>query len=175
MRYFCLFLLVVGCGGTSEVDAGSDAGRASDAGAVDGGSDAGMIATDDGGADAGPFDAGPFAMCPYFSIEERVVECSGDFVFVGRFITEEGAPPCPEFYGFSEDGAHYASFEQAIAANSACDDTCVYRFVNGVSRLYCGRRHGYETLEADGCPMLFRIDGEYYESIEEYDRTHPCE
>src|SRR5262245_53575022 len=104
MRYFCLCLLVVGCGGASEVDAGGDDAGAIDAGAieVDAGKDAGMIAMDDGGMDAGPldagpFDAGPFALCQYISVEERVVECGGEFVFVGRFIPMEGTTPCPEF------------------------------------------------------------------------------
>ena len=39
---------------------------------------------------------------------------------------------------------------------------CVYDFATSVSRVYCDRRAGYETLTATGCATLFRFpEGDY--------------
>ena len=154
------------------IDAGSDDAGAVDAGAVDAGDvDAGAL--DAGATDAGAIDAGA-AMCGYVGVDDVVVSCGGEYRFVSRFIDGEGSPDCPEFYGFSPDGARFDGFDAAIASDPTCDATCVYRFATSVTRLYCGRRTGYETLAAAGCPELYRFAEGYFSSVEAHDAAHPC-
>jgi len=182
-----------GCGDSNDVpavDAGVPDGSRADGGDADagdrdagerdaGGSDAG--GSDAGASDAGAVDAssGDAAMadagldCAYVAVDEVVVSCGGDYTFVNHFVSELGAA-CPAFYAFDVDGPRFDGFAPTIASDPTCSSACVYDFATSVSRIYCGRRAGYETLTATGCATLFRFPEGYYMSVEAYDASHPC-
>jgi len=141
-------------------DAGSSDAGASDAGVADASS--GDAATADAGVD-----------CAYVAVDEVVVSCGGDYTFVNQFVSGVGAA-CPAFYAFDVDGPRFDGFAATIASDPTCSSACVYEFATSVTRLYCGRRTGYETLTAIGCATLFRFPDGYYTSVEAYDASHPC-
>ena len=189
---FVLGLFLLACGGDD--DGGVDGG-AVDGGARDGGDDVdGALALDasaedgsaeDASADASPEDAsvadartddasaedaGPG--CGYVAVNEVVVRCDGDFTFVNYFTsTVEG---CDPFWGFSPEGPRFEDAASAIGSDPACDAGCQYEFSTSVTRLYCGRRTGYEILTAEGCPDAYRFSAGWYGSVEEHDAANPC-
>jgi hypothetical protein len=135
-------------------DAPTDANVASD--------DAPILGTDAGG-------------CEYTALDEVIVECEGMPTFVSLIGVFPPSDECPEYWVVGSRPTHYESAEQAIASES-CDAGCQWHFSTSVTRLYCGRRTGYEVLRADGkgCEDLYRFDDGYYPSVEAYDDTHPC-
>lgn len=187
-------VLFVGCGDDDgATDAGLDAG-ATDGGGVDAsGSDASTedASADDASTDADVEDAGATDAetsdagdqdaatedggppgCDYVAVNEVVVRCDGEFTFVGNFAsTVEG---CEPFWGFSPEGPRYDDAASAIGSDPSCDAGCQYRFSTSVSRMYCGRRSGYEVLAAEGCPDVYRFDTGWYSSVEEHDAANPC-
>ena len=184
---------VIGIAGCGESNAAVDASMAIDAAALDASlpADAGSIdagtadaGTDDAGTDdagnddAGAVDAGMAPMdsgtagCDYVGVDEVIVECGGRYVFVSRF--ESTVRGCEPFFGFDPEGPRFSSYAEAIASNATCDATCQWHFASAVTRLYCGRRSGYEVLEARGCPDLYRFPEGYYPSVEAHDAAHPC-
>ncbi|MCB9598844.1 MAG: hypothetical protein H6721_07730 [Sandaracinus sp.] len=192
-----LLVLTSACGGDD--DGGVDAATA-DAATADGGSDAGSDAgstvdagsTEDAGAsedaglaDAGLADAGEDASvqdagsdadvdgCGYVAEDEVVVRCDGTFTFVNYFTS--AVDGCAPFYAFTPDGPRFDDYASVIASTPACDAGCVYDFAVSVMRVYCGRRGGYEVLRADGCEDVYRFDDGWYESVEAYDASHPCD
>jgi hypothetical protein len=176
--------LASGCSGTTEADAGRDAPVLDAPVAIDGGSDApstdaptaDVSAIDDAGSDAGGDDAGPGfdgGACEYTALDEVIVLCDGEHTFVSRIGVFPTTDECPEYYVVGGRPTHYESTEQAIDGED-CDDSCEWHFSSAVTRLYCGRRSGYEVLRAEGCPDVYRIDGAYYPTVEAYDETHPC-
>jgi len=148
-----------------------------DADPTDGGGDDAALA-DAGDVDLGPSDAGAEdgggVSCDYVGVDEVIVVCSGDYTFVNHFISTLGAPSCPPFYGFAVGGPRFDGFASAIASNTDCDPTCQYHFATSVTRLYCGRRTGFETLAATGCPDVYRFAEGYYPSVEAHDLANPC-
>ena len=143
-----------------EFDAGTDAAAPSDAGrdAPFARPDALMV---DGGLD-----------CMYVPVDEVVVKCGTAYRFVNQFQSERR--DCPTFHGFTLEGPRYATAAEAIASDASCDASCIYDFAMSVSRVYCGRRTGYETLTAVGCADLYRFTEGYYDSVESHDAMHPC-
>jgi len=199
----CLLVLSLasaGCGpSSSPVDAGADAGGSEDGGPLDAAApvdaaasdaarpeDAGSPADAGAPADAGsPSDAaadvdaggptGPDAgACNHVAVDDVVVSCGGAYRFVSRFVSDVGGAACPPFYGFSPDGPRFDDVASAIASDATCDASCQYRFAMSVTRLYCGRRTGYEVLTATGCPDLVRFAEGYYPSVEAHDAARPC-
>lgn len=142
-------------------DAGTDAFTPSDAGR-----DAPLPMPDALVTDAG-------VDCMYVPIDEVVVKCDGRYRFVNHFQSDRGAA-CPPFYGFTLEGPHYATSEEAIASDATCETRCIYTFAMSVSRIYCGHRSGYETLTAPGCAEIFRFSEGYFDSVESHDAMHPC-
>lgn len=126
-------------------------------------------------ADVGPRPDAPVPFdCEYTAVDEVVARCLGEITFISRFQDVMGRATCPEFHGVSAAGPAYATQEEALTYEQ-CDTSCLYHFAMSVSWVRCGRRGGYETLEAqDGCPTLYRVDGAYYESIEAYEMANPC-
>lgn len=182
--------LAFGCDGAStEGDAGSDTPSSLDAATLDTPSafdappDASAI--DASSAIDAPTDASanpdvPTATmdaggCDYTALDEVIVECEGAPTFVSRIGVFPTSDACPEFWVVSGRPTHYDSAADAIAGE-ACDAGCQWHFAMSVTRLYCGRRTGYEVLRADGdgCEDLYRFDDGYYPSVEAYDETHPC-
>jgi len=133
-------------------------------------SDAGSDALRSGDTrDAGPpSDAG----CSYDPIDDVVVKCGDTYRFVTLFREREMT--CPDFYGFTPTGPRFASFAAAIASEPTCDASCVYRFSIAVTRLWCGRRSGYDVLRAEGCAQIYRFPAGYYDSVESHDVMVPC-
>ncbi|MCB9613691.1 MAG: hypothetical protein H6722_14705 [Sandaracinus sp.] len=191
-----LLVLTSACGGDDDggVDAATADAATADAATADGGSDAGSTvdagSTEDAGAneDAGLADAGEDAAvqdggsdadvdggdgCGYVAVDEVVVRCDGTFTFVNHFLSEVDG--CDDFYAFTPDGPRFEDYASVIASNPACDAGCQYHFAVAVMRVYCGRRSGYEVLRADGCEDVYRFDDGWYESVEAYDATHPCD
>lgn len=160
LSFSCLVCLAA-CGGSTSTDAGADASV--DASAPDSG------APPDGGVRS---DGG--VACDYVRVDEVVVRCAGEYTFVSQFLSTVGPPACPTFFGFDPDGARFESFEAAVASNPACDATCQYHFDLSITRVYCGRRDGYEVLRATDCPDVYLFAEGYYASVEEHDAAHPC-
>lgn len=167
--------------GTTTGDAGTDAASGSDTGATD---DAALARDSGGGADTGStIDAfnthdaaaggdADIAACSYVAVDEVVVLCGADYVFVSHFTSD--APRCPPFYAFDPDGAHFPNTAAAIASDATCDASCEWHFATSVTRLYCGHRTGYETLSATGCADVYRFAEGYYPSVEAHDAANPC-
>lgn len=153
-------VLFVGCG---DDDGATDAGL--DAGATDAGG-----GVDASRADAGTTDAGP--ACDYVGVDEVVVRCDGDFTFVSYFSST--VESCDPFWGFSPEGPRFEDAASAIGSDPSCDADCQYDFSMSISRVYCGRRSGYEVLTAEGCPDVYRFDTGWYASVEEHDAANPC-
>ena len=164
-------VLFVGCGdddGATDLDAGTtDAGGDVDASSDASVADAGVDASS---ADAGATDAGP--ACDYVGVDEVVVRCDGDFTFVTYFLSEVDG--CDPFWGFSPEGPRFEDAASAIGSDPSCDADCQYDFSTSVSRVYCGRRSGFEVLTAEGCPDVYRFDTGWYASVEEHDAENPC-
>jgi hypothetical protein len=179
-------VLLAGCSGaTSSPDAGSapdtstgDLDAGVDAALVEDGGHADVGVRLDAGTDAAaPVDAAPgvdadVARCDYVGVDEVIVQCDGLYTFVSHFTSEVAG--CPEFYGFTPDGVHADSFDEAIASDATCNPDCQWRFRTAVDRLYCGHRTGYEVLEADGCDDVYRFPEGYYPSVEAHDAMNPC-
>ena len=146
-----------------------DAGDARDAALIDAGefSDA-ATGTD---ASTPALDAGA---CDYVAVDEVVVRCDARYVFVSRFQSD--APGCAPFHGFGPAGPRFADAASAIASDPTCEPMCQWRFATSVSRIYCGRRSGYETLSAPdpACADLYRFAEGYFASVEEHDAAYPC-
>jgi len=188
--FIALLLFITACSDHDDtpVDAGRDLG-AVDAAPPDAGSDATL---DDAGdvSDAAPNDAGDTldaatdtdastspldaGACDYVAVDEVVVRCDMRYVFVSRFQSD--VPGCAPFYGFDPGGPRFADTASAIASDASCDPTCQWRFATSVSRIYCGRRSGYETLTAPdpACADLYRFAEGYFASVEEHDAAYPC-
>ncbi len=182
-------LLVPACGGgTSDPDAGrSDAPVAPlDAPTLDApiaddaspGIDAPVTETDAGTTDAGtdaPVTEPDAGGCAYTALDEVIVECDDAPTFVSHIGVFPPSDDCPPYWVVGSRPTHYDTAEQAIAGE-ACDAGCQWHFAMSVTRLYCGRRTGYEVLRAEeaGCDDLYRFDDGYYPSVEAYDETHPC-
>jgi hypothetical protein len=187
--FIALLLFITACSDRDDapVDAGHDLG-AVDAAPPDAGSDATL---DDAGdvSDAAPNDAGDTldaatdtdastprdaGACDYVAVDEVVVLCSTDYAFVSRFVSEVSG--CAPFHGFTPSGPRFADTASAIASDASCDPTCQWRFATSVSRIYCGRRSGYETLTAPDptCADLYRFAEGYFASVEEHDAAYPC-
>lgn len=113
--------------------------------------------------------------CEYTALDEVIVECEGMPTFVTRIGVFPPSDECPVFWVVGSRPTHYESAEQAIAGES-CDAGCEWHFSTSVTRIFCGRRSGYEVLRAEGdaCEDLYRFDDGYYPSVEAYDETHPC-
>lgn len=187
-----IVLLLPGCPADPAVDGGVDVPSALDAPvADDAGSDApaddvpGDAPADDAPApddaptdapvelDGGEVDASAPA-CEYTALDEVLVRCGGEYTFVSRVGVFPPDPRrCPEYYVVGARPTHYASTEEAIAAE-ACDDSCVWRRARAVSRIFCEHRSGYEVLSATGCADLYLFDDGFYPSVDAYDSTHPC-
>lgn len=198
-----LALTLAGCpGGTTggsdagmTTDTGTSDGGGSDAGASDAGLDAASTpdaGADDAGPDAASADAGTMddafnphdaaapttdagvAACGYVAVDEVVVRCGTDIVFVSHFTSDMAG--CAPFYAFDPAGAHFADTASAIASDATCDATCEWHFATSVSRIYCGHRDGYEVLSATGagCADLYRFAEGYFLSVEAHDTAYPC-
>jgi hypothetical protein len=195
-----VFLLVsalavlTACSGESSAPA--DAGATRDLGAPDAGSDAGSVdageppdagaeidadTADAGDArdaasmdDAGASDDAGLDACGYVAVDDVVVRCDMRYVFVSRFQSD--TPGCAPFHGFDPGGPRFADTASAIASDASCDPTCQWRFTTSVTRLYCGRRTGYEQLSAPdpSCGDLYRFAEGYFASVEEHDASYPC-
>jgi hypothetical protein len=165
-------------------DAGLDAASTPDAGAGDAGLDA--ASADGGSLDASTADAlnlhdaaapttdAGVAACGYVAVDEVVVRCGTDIVFVSHFTSDVAG--CAPFYAFDPAGAHFADTASAIASDATCDATCEWHFATSVSRIYCGHRDGYEVLSATGagCADLYRFAEGYFPSVEAHDAAYPC-
>ena len=118
-----------------------------------------------------PIDAGA---CDYVAVDEVVVRCDMRYVFVSRFQSD--VPGCAPFHGFDPSGPRFADAASAIASDARCDATCQWRFATAVSRIYCGRRSGFETLTAPdpACAELYRFAEGYFASVEEHAAAYPC-
>jgi hypothetical protein len=191
-----LTLLVLALASCSDpADTPTDAGMARDFGPADAGADTGVgdagdlsdAASEDAGdaPDAGePRDAATdtdastptldAGACDYVAVDEVVVRCDMRYVFVSRFQSE--APGCAPFHGFDPGGPRFADAASAIASDPTCEPMCQWRFATSVSRIYCGRRSGYETLSAPdpACADLYRFAEGYYPSVEAHDAANPC-
>lgn len=143
----------------------------------DAGSDAPLAV--DAGADAfiRPADAAPLGDvgfdCAYASIDDVIVKCGERYRSLQHFRSDPTGA-CPDFYGFTATGPHYATPAEAIAADATCNGRCIYDFSNSFSRLWCGRRTGYESLSAEGCSDIFLFAEGYYDSVEAHDAMIPC-
>ena len=120
--------------------------------------------------DAGMPDAA--AGCTYDGIDEVVVKCGGAYRFATLF--RERGMACPDFYSFTPEGPRFASYAEVIASDATCDARCIYDFAISVSRVYCGRRTGYERLTATGCADIYRFSEGTFDSVESHDAMYPC-
>lgn len=146
-------------------DAGHDAAAPVDAAMVDAPVDPHDAAM---GGDAN------IAACTYTAVDEVIVLCGLDYVFVSHFTS--GVHGCPAFYAFDPDGAHFTDTASAIASDATCDATCEWHFATSVSRIWCGHRSGFETLTATGagCADIYRFPEGYFPSVEAHDAAVPC-
>jgi hypothetical protein len=189
-------VLFVGCGDDDgATDAGLDAGTTDgggvdasstddastvDASTVDASTDADVAdasgtdaeTSDAGDRDAAAEDGGPPG-CDYVAVEDVVARCDGRYTFVTYFSST--VDDCEPFWGFSLEGPRFEDAASAIGSDPSCDAGCIYDFAMSFSRIYCGRRTGYERLTSEGCPDVYRFDTGWYASVEEHDAAHPCE
>ena len=153
-------------------DASSDDASTEDASADVDASDIDADTSDAGDQDAATEDGGPPG-CDYVAVEDVVARCDGRYTFVTYFSsTVDG---CEPFWGFSLEGPRFEDAASAIGSDPSCDAGCIYDFAMSFSRIYCGRRTGYERLTSEGCPDVYRFDTGWYASVEEHDAAHPCE
>jgi hypothetical protein len=136
-------------------------------------SDAGVrdaSAGDGGGADAFV----PDPACMYVNVDDRVVECGGRYRFNRRFDTVPASAACPPYWRVG-DSAPASTAEQA-ATNAGCSTACEFRFMTSVSRLYCGRRSGYDILVGTParCGTIYSFPEGFFSSVDEHDRMFPC-
>lgn len=202
MRWAALVIVgLMGCGGddgteasdaaavdtaaadTSLVDAAGETGTpdapAGDAAAADSAAADTAIAD---AADAATADAADVATadvatadalaCGYVAVNDVVVKCGDKFTMLGYFDVVPASSTCPPYWAFAGKGPH-PSKEAAIAAEG-CDGSCIYLFTTSVTRLYCGKKTGYEVLKASGCPDVYRFAEGYYPSVEAHDAAFPC-
>jgi hypothetical protein len=170
-------LLAVGCGsGDSEVtsadSAPTDTGTRLDSSAADtttSDSQAGETSASD--ATDSSADASTDA-CGYVDVDDVVVMCDGKYVMLGYFNVVPGSSSCPPYWAFPGKSGHPTK-EDAIAA-AGCSAMCIYKFSTSVTRLYCGKKTGYEVLRATDCADLYRFAEGYYASVEAHDAANPC-
>lgn len=131
-------------------------------------------AADDGAAaaDAPAADAAP---CTYEPLEPVLLACDPEYLFLEHQTDFSGAAACPDRWVYGDEA--WPSVAEA-AADRGCDTACVWRAATAVMFLHCGHRDEYVSWEAegDGCAVLLQFsNGQFYESVEEYDAQNPCE
>jgi hypothetical protein len=145
------------------VDASVRDGASSDA-ANDG------AASDGGGADVFV----PDPACMYVNVDDRVVQCAGRYRFNRRFDTVPASAACPPYWRVGDSPP--ASTAEQAAMNAGCSTECEFRFMTSVSRLYCGRRSGFDILVGTParCGTIYSFPEGFFSSVDEHDMMFPC-
>lgn len=150
--------------------AGPD-GAAGDTTPADGVAPADGAAPLDGGADGAPT---PDAGCTFDSLEPVLLHCDPAYLILDHQADLSGRPECPDRWALGDES--WTSIA-AAAADRGCDAGCVWRPASAVMFLHCGNRDEYIAWEAEAevCPTLLQFsNGQFYDSIEDYEASNPC-
>jgi len=104
-----------------------------------------------------------------------MLHCDPAYVFFERQSDLSGGDDaCPDRWVLGEDA--WGSLEEAAAARG-CSLDCVWRAATAVMFLHCDRRDEYVSWAAEDaeCPTLLQFsNGQFYDSIDDYDARNPC-
>jgi hypothetical protein len=152
--------------GSVDVDAeGSGEGDVSDGS----GDAAGEDATE---GDTGESDSG-VDECGYFDADNRLVRCSGEWVYTTRW--QSFVDGCEPYYTIATSEEQFTSVEEAVAAKG-CETECIWSAATSVSLVRCGVRTGYIIFNAleGACDPVYEYPEGYFASPEEHAAAYPC-
>ena len=154
--------------GSVDVDAeGSGEGDVSDGS----GDAAGEDVTD---GDTGESDSDASGVeCGYFDADNRLVRCSGEWVYTTRW--QSFVDGCEPYYTIATSEEQFTSVEEAVAAKG-CETECIWSAATSVSLVRCGVRTGYIIFNAveGACDPVYEYPEGYFASPEEHAAAYPC-